>query len=46
MAPGACDPSGYFFFEAVFFAPEDFFAGAAFFAAPFLAVAILNHPFL
>jgi hypothetical protein len=44
LAPGACDPSGYFFFAAVFFAPA-FFAGAAFLAAGFLAAAIVNHLF-
>jgi hypothetical protein len=45
MAPGTCDPSGYFFLEAVFFAPAAFFAGAAFLAAGFFAAAIVNHPF-
>ena len=44
MAPGACDPSGYFFFAAGFLAPA-FLAGAAFLAAGFFAAAIVNHPF-
>ena len=43
MAPGARNPQAYFFFAGFFAAA--FFLGAAFLAG-FLAVAILNHPFL
>src|SRR4051812_31963523 len=45
MAPGTCDPSGYFFLEAGFFAAAFFAGAAAFLAAGFFAAAIGNHPF-
>jgi hypothetical protein len=45
MAPGTCDPSGYFFLEAGFFAAAFFAGAAAFLAAGFFAAAIVNHPF-